>query len=399
MSAYTPQPILQVGIDVGSTNHTVAISDGMGHIVKEFEIAHNAKGFEQFFRIVEKVSSGTPAEVHVAMEGYNGWARPFDGLIREKGYRLYNVNNVKLARFKEIFPGAAKNDIIDARKIVELFSLQTFLPTSKKVLQEILITDDVNERLKKLTRRRKQLIGEKVMILNRLSAELQATAPELLAITQKVDNLWFLRFITLKKDIRQVARVRKNSILDISRIGPKRLAVIQGWQKEASFSPSLVYTAPMIYDDAVRLLELIDKIKALKEEISVLNADSSIARVIETIPGFSTISAGELAGEIGTITRFENEASLALYLGMTNLDNSSGKRKGSKRSISTNRHTKAAMTTAVMKHAQHTEESKKYLEKKKAEGKHYLQAIRSLGRHLVRVIWSMIQENRPYRIA
>lgn len=57
------------------------------------------------------------------------------------------------------------------------------------------------------------------------------------------------------------------------------------------------------------------------------------------------------------------------------------------------------MTTAVMKHAQHTEESKKYLEKKKAEGKHYLQAIRSLGRHLVRVIWSMIQENRPYRIA
>lgn len=294
MSAYTPQKSLQVGIDVGSTNHTVAISDGMGHIVKEFEITHNAKGFERFFRIVNEASGSSPAEVHVAMEGYNGWARPFDGLIREKGYRLYNVNNVKLARFKEIFPGAAKNDVIDARKIVELFSLQTFLPASKKVLQEIRPADDVNDRLKKLTRRRKQLIGEKVIILNRLSAELQATVPELLAITQSVDNLWFLRFITLKKDIRQVAKVRKNTVLDISRIGPKRLAVIQGWQKEASFSSSLDYTAPMIYDDAVRLLELIDKIKALKEEIAVLNADSSIARVIETIPGFSTISAGEL---------------------------------------------------------------------------------------------------------
>lgn len=155
----------------------------------------------------------------------------------------------------------------------------------------------------------------------------------------------------------------------------------------------------MIYDDAIRILALMEKIKTLKNTIAELNADSTIARVIETIPGFSTISAGELAGEIGTITRFESEASLALYLGMTNLDNSSGKRKGSKRNISTNRHAKAAMTTAVMKHAQHTEESAKYIEKKKSEGKNYQQAIRALGRHMTRVIWKMIQEDRPYRIA
>ena len=141
-----------------------------------------------------------------------------------------------------------------------------------------------------------------------------------------------------------------------------------------------------------------EKMNALKKKIAVLIPDSSIACILETIPGFSAIVAGGLAGEIGTITRFGSGTSLALYLGMTNLDNSSEKRKGSKRSISTNRHAKAAMTTAVMKHAQHTEESKKYLDKKKAEGKHCLQAIRSLGRHLVRVVWKMIQENRPCRI-
>jgi hypothetical protein len=38
------------------------------------------------------------------MEGYNGYARPLDGLVRQRGYRLYNINNLKLARFKEIFP-------------------------------------------------------------------------------------------------------------------------------------------------------------------------------------------------------------------------------------------------------------------------------------------------------
>lgn len=233
MSTHTLHKSLQVGIDVGCANHTVAVSDGTGHIIREFEIAHNAKGFNHLFGILD-ASVSDPRQIHVAMEGYNGWARPLDGLIRQKGYHLYNVNNVKLARFKEIFPGAAKNDVIDARKIVELFSLQTVLPASKKVLQEIRPVDDVNERLKKLTRRRKQLIDEKVAILNRLSTELQAAAPELAAVTRKIDNLWFLRFITMKEDIRELAKLRQNSILKIKRIGPKYLAIIQGWQKEAS---------------------------------------------------------------------------------------------------------------------------------------------------------------------
>ena len=83
---------------------------------------------------------------------------------------------------------------------------------------------------------------------------------------------------------------------------------------------------------------------------------------------------------------------------MTNLDNSSGKHVGTKRSISTNRHAKMAMITATMKHAQHTDESKRYLEKKISEGKKYQQAIRSLGRNLVRVIWGMIQGDRIYEI-
>ena len=124
---YTPNE-LQVGIDVGSLNHSVAISDGNGKIIQEFEISHTQKGFDEFFTIIARESKQRDATASIAMEGYNGWARPLDGLILKQGYKLYNVNNVKLARFKEIFPGAAKTDAIDARKIVELFSLQKHLP-------------------------------------------------------------------------------------------------------------------------------------------------------------------------------------------------------------------------------------------------------------------------------
>ena len=47
------------------------------------------------------------------------------------------MNNLKLARYKDIFPAAAKNEQIDARKMLELFHLRESLPLAKEVLQEV----------------------------------------------------------------------------------------------------------------------------------------------------------------------------------------------------------------------------------------------------------------------
>jgi len=394
---YTPHE-LQIGIDVGSINHTVAMSDEEGNILKEFEISHNNKGFDNFFKIADKLSVQYNATVAVAMEGYNGWSRPFDALVLEHGYKLYNVNNVKLARFKEIFPAAAKTDSIDARKIVELFSLQKHLPIAKKVLQEVQPSDTTNAQLKKLTRRRKQLVEERKAIANRFGADLQAEVPDLKATTSCVDNLWFLRFITLRDNLVSLSRLHKSSMENIPYMSYKNVEKIIAWQKNARFTNSIEYTSSMLYDDALRILELKEKIKELEIQIKALIPSSKIASLIQTIPGFAHVSAGSLAGEIATLNRFESEASLALYLGVTNLDNSSGKSKGSKRNLATNRQAKMTMITATMKHTQHVEESKKYVDKKTSEGKRYQQAIRSMARHLVRVIWNMIQQDRAYEI-
>ena len=398
MNAHYTLNELQIGIDVGSLNHSIAIGDGFGNIINEFEIPHTQKGFDRFFKIIKSESQKRDATVSIAMEGYNGWARPLDTQILNNRYRLYNVNNVKLARFKEIFPAAAKTDQIDARKIVELFSLQKHLPVAKKVLQEVKAPDRTNAQLKKLTRRRKQLVEERKAIANRFGTDLQAQVPDLKALTASVDDLWFLRFFTLRHNVKGLLRLHRSTIAKIPYISQKNIDKIITWKSQAAYDDALDYTAPMFYDDAIRLLELKAKIKELTKQIDTLIPSSRIAIVIKTIPGFSTVSAGTLAGEISTLERFENEGSLALYLGMTNLDNSSGKQKGSKRNMATNRHAKIAMITATMKHTQHVEESKRYLEKKISEGKKYQQAIRSIGRHLVRVIWNMIKQERAYEI-
>jgi transposase len=57
---------------------------------------------------------------------------------------------------------------------------------------------------------------------------------------------------------------------------------------------------------------------------------SKIAKTLRSIPGFGAVCTSELAGEIGTIERFTSEASLSLYLGMSTLDNRSGRYQGTK---------------------------------------------------------------------
>jgi len=389
---------LRVSIDVGCYRHSVAIGLPGGELLEEFDLAHGPEGFDQFFGRVDKLQHHYGGSVLVAMEGYNGWARPLDTLVRAHGYRLFNINNLKLARFKEIFPAAAKTDRIDARKGLELFQLRDHFPTARDVLQEIAATPLVNDKLKQLTRRRRALVDERSRLIARLQADLQAVCPGLLEITKDTDNLWFLNFLTHGDDLRKLGRLRKTTILGIAGIGRKFGAIIEHWQKTARFSHDAEWVGPMVVEDARRVLELRRTIKTLEAACKVLMQDSKIAVLTKTIPGFGLTCSSELAGEIGTIDRFDKEGSLAMYLGMANLTNSSGKHQGSKNPKHVNSRAKAAMMAAVDKHRKLVPESKRYYDKKRTEGKKHNQAIRALGRHLCRVIFVMLKQGRGYEL-
>ena len=130
--------------------------------------------------------------------------------------------------------------------------------------------------------------------------------------------------------------------------------------------------------------------------MAAAEAQSNLAGLLATVPGFGPICTAELVGEIGHEDRFAKEASLALYLGMAPLDNSSGEYRGSKIPRQVNSRAKAAMMIAVDRHRKQVPASQRYYEKKRAEGKKHNQAIRALGRHLCRIIFKLFKEQRPY---
>jgi transposase len=389
---------LRVSVDVGYRRHSVAMGLSSGEVLEEFEIDHRPEGFQEFFARIEKHRKTRDCRVAVAMEGYNGHARPLDSLVRERGYRLYNLNNLKFARFKEIFPGAAKSDRIDARKGLELFQLGDHLPLAKEVLQEVSGTAPENEVLKRLTRRRRRLVNERVRVVNNLQADLQAVCPGLLEITGEASNQWFLNFLLSADTLPQLARLKRSTLLKIPLVGVKSAAIIEGWQKRCHFSQEVQWVGEMIQEDAKRCLELDEKIKRLETKIAEVAKGSKIAKILRSIPGFGTVCTSELAGEIGTIERFASEGSISLYLGMSTLENCSGKYQGTKAPKHVNTRAKAALMIGVDRHRKYVPESQRYYEKKRSEGKKHNQAIRALGRHLSRIIYKMLKEERDYEI-
>jgi transposase len=389
---------LQVAVDVGARRHRVAIGDVAGRLLEEFDVEHSAAGLANFFARVEHWQAQWSWPVAVAMEGFNGWARPLDRQVLLRGWRLFNVNNLKLARYKEIFPAPAKTDPIDTRCMLELFRLRTQLGVARDVLQEVAPVPAANDKLKRLTRRRRQLVTEKGRVLNRLQSDLQAVCPGLLAISAAADNGWFLSLLSCREDIVKLSRLRQSTLLSLPDVGRKYAALIQAWQPAAMFSDEAPWVGPMIVADARRVLALKQEVHQLDAAIAELASDSEIARRIDTLPGFGPTCSGELAGEIGTLERFASEAGLALYLGMATLDHSSGQQSGSKRPRQVNTRAKAAMMIAVARHAQQVAVSRAYYEKKRAQGKTHNQAIRALGRQLVRVIWSMLKQHRDYEL-
>lgn len=240
------------------------------------------------------------------------------------------------------------------------------------------------------------MVNERVRYINTLQSDLRALSPGLVEITKNVKNGWFLNFLSSSKDLRQLARKSKTTLLNIKQVGAKYVQIIMQWQVEAIFSDDVAFMSPMIQEDIARIKALRTMIKELDIRVAELLEQSEIGQRLLSIKGFGVTSCGELAGEIGSVNRFKKESSLALYIGMAALDNSSGKYQGSKRSKQVNQHAKAAMMSAVDHQRKGSEKSQRYYEKKRKEGKTHNQAIRSLGRHLSRIIFKMLTNNRDY---
>jgi transposase len=142
-------------------------------------------------------------------------------------------------------------------------------------------------------------------------------------------------------------------------------------------------------DELRRLRELTQTIRALEAEIAELVG--RIAPQLLTEPGFGSLTAAKLVGEIAGAARFKSDAKLARAAGLAPIPISSGKTNRHRLDRGGNRQINAAIHRIAVTRARCHPQTRDYIARKLGEGKTNREAIRCLKRHLARRVWHLLQ--------
>ncbi|GAH58133.1 unnamed protein product, partial [marine sediment metagenome] len=96
---------LSGGIDVGSESHHITILDEEDNFLYNQKVSHQLNEFAESIKLFRKIEKQEGGKISFALEGKNGYSAPFDRILLDQGFTLYNVDNLKLKRFREAFAG------------------------------------------------------------------------------------------------------------------------------------------------------------------------------------------------------------------------------------------------------------------------------------------------------
>ena len=154
----------------------------------------------------------------------------------------------------------------------------------------------------------------------------------------------------------------------------------------------------IILSYAKRILELQKEIKDVDKKLDEIWEKNKEVRHLKTIPGVATKLASRFIGEIGNIDRFPSEKQLAVYCGVTCVNNDSGKVTKAQAVYKANKICKQTLITMAGGSIRFSFQCKDYYLKKWREGKTHNHAVRCMARQLIKAIHKMLTEDRDYMV-
>jgi transposase len=144
--------------------------------------------------------------------------------------------------------------------------------------------------------------------------------------------------------------------------------------------------------------EVAGELAALKQRIGALDAeirDRFLSRpeapIVLSLPGMSHRTGPRFLAEVGTLERFGSPDALAAYAGLTPTLWQSGRSSGTHfLNRRCNLHLRQALWSAALGSLK-TPASRRFYDRKRAEGKSHHQAIIALARTKLRVLWAMLK--------
>jgi transposase len=155
--------------------------------------------------------------------------------------------------------------------------------------------------------------------------------------------------------------------------------------------------ARLIADMATRLIDLNQQIAAVDRELEQCFFSHPQARIITSLPGMGPCLGAEFLVAVGgSLASFSGADALAAYAGLAPVSADSGLTQGRRRRAKGgNKQLKRVFYQSAFASLRHPA-SRRFYDRKRAEGKRHHQAVLALARRRVNVLWAMLRDERCF---
>jgi transposase len=335
--------VIVVGVDAHMQTHTAAAINGLtARFLAEHTVPARAAGFERLLAWARELDD----ERVWAIEDVRNLSGGLERFLLAQGERVYRVPPKLMAGQRKSARQYGKSDRIDATVIARAV-------LREERLQPACLPDPAQQQIKLLCEQREHLLQQANCAQRRLRWLLHDLDPDL----QPPGRTLHQR-VVLERLSRRLARAPQSIQVRMCR-------------------------------------ELIIDIRALTRRCEQLHSElaplvRSYAPALLGICGVATLTAAKLISEIDDVTRFQNDAQLAMYGGVAPLDASSGQQRRHRLNRTGNRQLNRALYLIAVTQVRVHTPARDYVTRRVAEGKSKKEAIRALKRYIARHIFRIL---------
>ncbi|MFB7337095.1 IS110 family transposase [Streptomyces adustus] len=386
--------MIWAGIDAGKTHHHCVAIDESGRQLLSRRVANDEPELLELLTNVLALGDEVTWDIDLA----DGGAALAITILFNHGQPVHYISGRAIHRASESYRGEGKTDAKDAAVIAD----QTRI---RRDLHPLRTNDETVTDLKILTGRRADLVADRTRTVNRLRAQLTDIFPGLERALDLTNTgpLTLLTGYQTPASLRRTGTKRLETWLRNRKVlRADRLAEIalEAAGRQHTSLPGEKLTAQMMHTLAREVMALNQQVAELDKAIEARFRDHRDFEVITSMPGLGVILGAEfLAATGGDMTAFGTADRLAGFGGVAPVPRDSGRISGNlRRPRRYNRRLQRVFYISALFSIRHCEESRRFYERKRAEGKRHIQAVLALARRRVNVLWALLRDGRTYEL-
>jgi transposase len=384
------------GIDCGKTHHHCVAMDADGKTLLSRRVANDEPDLLKLMGDVLDLADGR--EVTWAMDMTGGEPGLLIAVLVNHAQELLYIPGRMVNRASDAYRGEGKTDARDARVIADQARM-------RRDLQTIRPDDETTIELRLHTSHRIDLVADRTRTINRLRGTLLSMFPALeraLELTN-AGPLVLLTGYQTPTALRRIGVSRLTTWLRNRKVRSAEAlakAAVDAAERQHTAVAGEKAIAKMVHTLAKEVMALNEKIAEIDKLIEGRFREHELAEVILSMPGMGPKLGAEFLVAIGgSLDGFPSADRLAAFGGVAPAPHDSGKTSGNlRRPQRYHRRLQRVFYTSALVSSWSDPNSKRFYDRKRAEGKSHVQAVLALARRRVNVLWALIRDRRCYQV-